>query len=67
MDDELKIPEHMLLHWKETERAWLQLSETGSFAEVEAAKAEYDKAAHFIMSVAHTAMMSEKVNKGVTH
>ena len=59
MSDELKIPEHMLLHWKETERAWLQISATGTFKEVEAAKAEHDKAAHFVMSVAHTGMMEE--------
>lgn len=67
MIDGLEIPEELLLDWKEKERAWIDSSTTGSFEAMEAAEAEYNQAAHSVMSVAHSAMMNEKVNKGVTH
>ena len=67
MIDGLEIPEEYLLLWKEKERAWIQSSSTGCFETMEAAEAEYNQAAHFVMSKAHTATMDQKINDGVTH
>ena len=64
--EDLKIPDEILLLCKEKERAWIQSGTTGSFEEMEAAEAEYNQIAHFIMCKAHSKLMAD-IKEGAKH